>query len=182
MLLVSPRQPTVLGDGTYYLNDSDLMLQFPVGCYAGVCKDSNSDSSFQVETAFLVEGRLDVQRLLEALEETIAYFPLFCGQLVKEEEKWGIHLVNRPIELEVIETCDLALLPEDAVLQDSWVYSPPLDMSAIMACKDTPLLRMRLTAFQTDPPMTVIGASSAHLAGRQHSFHRKVPTILPKYR
>lgn len=147
VLLASPRQPTVLGDGTYYLSDSDLMLQFPV------------------ETAFLVEGELDPQRLVKALEETLAYFPIFCGQLTEDKHRWGILLVNRPIELEIVETHDLSLLPEDAVLQDTWLYSPTLDMSAIMACKDVPLLRMRLTRFHSDPPMTVLGASSAHLAG-----------------
>lgn len=32
-LLVYPRQQVVIKDETYHLSDSDLMLQFPVGCY-----------------------------------------------------------------------------------------------------------------------------------------------------
>ena len=119
----------------------------------------------QVDTALLIEGALDIKRITQALEGTLSYFPHFCGQLVQESWTWGIRLINRPIELEIVETSDFNLLPEDAVLQDPWVFSPPVDMPAIMACKDVPLMRMRLTLFRTDPPISVLGSSSAHIAG-----------------
>lgn len=57
------------------------------------------------------------------------------------------------------------MLPEDSVIQDPWVYSTPLDMDAIRAYKDEPLFKMRLTYFQTSPPVTVLAATSAHLVG-----------------
>ncbi|KAG8806686.1 hypothetical protein FRC17_004866 [Serendipita sp. 399] len=151
MVLVSPLLPTILGDVEYYdLTDSDLMLQFPV------------------ETGFLFEGKIDEKRFIHALEKTLSFFPLFCGQLRAAPDSshpWRLHLLNRPIEVEFIDASDLDMLPTDSVIQDPWHYSPPLDVDALRTCEDTALLKMRVMGLPTNPRTTTIGATSAHLVG-----------------
>ncbi|PVF92471.1 hypothetical protein CPB86DRAFT_717431 [Serendipita vermifera] len=148
-LFISPNAPTILGDESiYWLNDSDLMLQFPV------------------ETGFCFQGRLDEQRLVRALEETLSAFPTFCGRLIRETDRWGLRVhPPSPVELEFVEYGDLTMLPDDAVIQSTWHYSPPLDIDALLRYEDTPLFRMRVIKFDTTPPLTTLGLTSAHLAG-----------------
>ncbi|KAG8817071.1 hypothetical protein FRC18_000699 [Serendipita sp. 400] len=151
MELVSPLLPTVLGDDEYYnLTDSDLMLQFPV------------------ETGFLFEGEIDRKRFLHALERALSAFPLFCGRLRTASDArhpWRIQLLNQPVKVEFIDAPDNDMLPRDSVIQDPWYYSPPLDIDAIRMCKDTALFKMRVINFQTNPRVTTVGATSAHLIG-----------------
>jgi hypothetical protein len=120
----------------------------------------------QVETGFCFAGQLDERRLVHALEEALSAFPTFCGRLVRESDRWGIRMHPRSgVELELVESSDFSMLPDDAVIQDVWHYSPPLNVDALLRCDDTPVFRMRVIKFSTTPPMTTLGLTSAHLAG-----------------
>lgn len=150
-LFIRPVLPTVLGnDELYALGDSDLLIQFPV------------------ETGFLFKGEISLSGLENALAKTLSSFPLFCGRLTRAADNaYSIKLVNAPVELEIVDTMDMSTFPQDAVIQDCWSFSSPLDMAAIRRCDDEPLFKMRLTTY-TMPQgskMSVIGITSAHMLG-----------------